>query len=320
MTEGTPRIFIRAAGGVGAQGTPLAHLAGPVDRDAEPLPLRTLIQALDITLPRLMSRFAQLAVLGAAHCLKALATPLAPQTPLLLATGLGDIARTNALSDEVMPPSGEMASPAAFAASGNNLPAFLVAQLAGLSSRNLTLSRADLSVEQVMVRAIADLRTSGAGAVLCGSVDETTAPRERYLHRYPAAEHRPIGEGSAWWVLTHDAKVAAGELLHASFIPARDAAGVDALARELASTSLDAPALWLGSGVTSGEADVWQARLGATQVAADDLHFGRFPTAAGLAFARSFTVMDTESRDYVHVNRETSGTMAVLAWKVYGID
>ena len=170
--------------------------------DAAPVPLRDLGRSLGVEMPRLASRFAELAVIGARLCLNE-AEPAPPtSTRVYLATGLGDVARTDALYYEVMPPKSELPSPAYFATSGNNIAGFFVAQQAGFVSRNLTVSLAELSLERALMLAGSDLMAGACSHALVGAVDETTAPREFYVRRFPLAHDRVFGEGSAWMLLS----------------------------------------------------------------------------------------------------------------------
>ncbi len=237
------RIFILAAGATG-QTPALLPPDGPADTtidglDARPVdlrePVRAMLQSMPWaapTMPRQASRLAQLAVLGALQCLRDLPVRLAGDTPLYLATGLGDIARTDALYYDVMPPSGGPASPAQFVSSGNNMAAFFVARQAGLSGRNFTVSQDSLSLEQALSMACAELRRSVSVSrrgrplvtrqALVGAVDETRLPREFYERRFAPAARMAIGEGSSWFVLGTDQHAALGELLDVAVVELPD--------------------------------------------------------------------------------------------------
>jgi len=317
---------ILAAGGVSAGGRSLDATASDgrveVAIDAMPVPLRDPAARLGVTLPRLSSRFAQLAVLGAAHALDRLGQALPASTPVVVATGLGDIARTDALHDQVMPPGGEMAAPAQFATSGNNMAGFFVARQAGLDAPNLTFSRDVLSMEVALGFALDALAYGEATQVLCGGVDETTAPRERFVHRHPYAIDRPAGEGSGWLVLSHAATHPIGAILAVTILPPRAGADapawaaevVDALAREGTSPV----GVYLGDGI-----DVVHARALCAAVAPVDVHeagrcFGSFPTALALALVRSFTARTVVPQWWIHVNRDRAGFTGVVHWRVEG--
>jgi hypothetical protein len=151
-------VYIRAAGGVVAAASGMVDSAGcgeaPLCVDAKPVALRALVAQVAPQVSRMASRFSQLAVLGAEDCLRrldgALESELDANTRIYLATGLGDVAHTDALYYGVMPPRSEMPPPARFATSGNNMAAFFVARHAGLTSRNLTLSQAEMSLSNAL--------------------------------------------------------------------------------------------------------------------------------------------------------------------------
>ena len=201
----TRRVYLHSAGSIGAQ----SHVEG----DAAPGPLDAHCIEPAARLPRLASRFARLAVIGAQRCLGQLPTPLPPDCRIYAATGLGEVARTDALYYEVMPPAAQMASPARFATSGNNLAAFFVAQYAGISGRNITISQDTLSFEQALLLAVDDLRHGACRHALVGAIDECTRPRDHQVRRFPLVADQPIGEGSAWFVLGCEREGAIAEIL-----------------------------------------------------------------------------------------------------------
>ncbi len=333
----TPRAWIYAASAVGpnASGPPCAFAASrPGDAaaavtlraDAALVPLREeLERELGRPVPRLISRFQRLALLGAARCLNALGTAIDPLTPLYLGTGLGEVARTDELYYEVLPPSAQMASPARFATSGNNMAAFFVAQAAGLRSKNLTIAADELSFEQALEVALDDLRAQAAQAALVGAVDETTSPREFYERRFPPAAPHPIGEGSAWWVLGNpDATAFAprrpiGALLHAAVAPP-DASARPSLASMLGAVlrAIDEhdTLLLTGCGIDRGFAAELRSQLpGASCVDYLDVT-GWFPSAAALALTGALLQPPPARRTIVHVNRDALGRTGSIVLRI----
>jgi hypothetical protein len=307
-------IYVHAAGGIHAHGRPIESFrcAPKIQADAHPVALRDLGLALGLALPRLTSRFAQLALVGATHSVIRLAQPLPTTTPLYLATGLGDVARTDALYYQVMPPSSEMASPAQFATSGNNMGAFFVAQHLGLLSTNLTISQEDLSFERALLLA------------MVGAVDETTLPREFYVRRYPLSANATIGEGSAWMYMNRDSSEAIGEILRvAIFCPPRKFAVPDwapRIERCLDGICLPQETIHLFPGGRMGEEEMGALLHHLPQCRLLDLrpHTGCFPTAVGVALAATFTEPGSQARVYVHVNRDSTGNTGILAWRTFG--
>lgn len=291
--------------------------------DALPVDLRQSGSAHQVAMPRLASRLAQLAVAGARRCTSGLAVPLMPGTPVYLATGLGDVARTDALYYQVMPPVGEMASPAQFATSGNNMPAFFVAQQLGLTSRNFTISQQDLSFEHALQLALDDMAAGIATTSLVGGVDETTVPRDFYVRRYPLSDDRWIGEGSAWLVLGTVRTGAIGDVTAVSIGCASDDTDSGAWVRRTAAVIAEC----IGG---SAAVLVPGARISAVQCAAlgeclpqlDRVDYRRVtgctPTAVALAMAGSFADRMAAVSAFVHVNCDTRGRTGVVAWRRYG--
>lgn len=325
------RIAIRAAGGVGADAcTDLDLLApgrAPRAADAEPVPLKALAKQLDAPVPRLVSRFTELATLGAravlarhgAHAGLARHGALLPDTPLLLATGLGDVARTDGLYYQVMPPTSEMASPAQFATSGNNIPAFFVAQQAGLASRNFTISLEALSFERAVVLAHAELAAGMTTQALVGGVDETTVPRDFLVRRFPPAAEGRLGEGSAWFVLGSGDGPAIGELVDAWIAGPREAGETRPLARRIArSVGGDGEPVRVLPGCRCDAAliDACMERLPRATVSAYLDRTGTFPTTAALAMAASFARGAGMSL-WLHVARDRLGRVGVLVWRTF---
>jgi hypothetical protein len=314
-------VAIRAAGGIGADASTDLDLLAP-DRsaraaDAAPVVLKALAKQLDAPVPRLVSRFTELATLGARAVL-ARHGGLPPETPLLLATGLGDVARTDGLYYQVMPPTREMASPAQFATSGNNIPAFFVAQQAGLASRNFTISMEALSFERAVVVASAELRSGMATHAFVGGVDETTVPRDFLVRRFPPAGDGHLGEGSAWFVLGGTAGPPVGELIDAWIAGPREAGDARALARRVAGSVDAGEPVRILRGLRCDDALIG-ACIDALPRAASSIYLdrtGMFPTAVALAMAASFVRRDGASL-WLHLARDRLGRVGVIVWRTF---
>lgn len=338
-TTGRTPIHLLAAGGVAAGARPLGEAAAipqrTLDADAQPVPLRALTAEAAPGVSRMASRFSQLAALGAADCLRSFGRPLPPATRVYLATGLGDVAHTDALYYGVMPPQCEMPPPARFAASGNNMAAFYVAQHAGLGSRNLTLAQAELSFECALEIALSDLSAGATCTALVGGADETTLPREFYTRRFHVEPDQAIGEGSGWLVLDNSA---ADE--------SRPRLGSLLGARVVTSPSGTEPGAWIdrtreaveqfaagfdhsiqlsivgGTRVSTSERD---ALVGALRprwpncAGVDYLQWsGRFPTAAALFVAASVCAGNGPTRArriFAHVNRDSAGRTGLILFQ-----
>jgi hypothetical protein len=353
----SPPVYIRAAGGVVAAASGMVDAAGfgeaPLGVDATPVALRAQVAQVAPQVSRMASRFSQLAVLGAADCLRRMkhqvkseldseleteaGNALDTDTRIYLATGLGDVAHTDALYYGVMPPRSEMPPPARFATSGNNMAAFFVAQHAGLASRNLTLSQAELSLECALELALSDFAAGAMRSALLGGVDETTLPREYYTRRFDVGADQAIGEGSGWLVLDampeHGGVRAVGTILGACVMPPPTTPDPNSLIDQVrraseafAMEALRTPHLVVlpGTGIAAGQLPALQRALGArrpTWTCHDYLAWsGRFPTAAAVGIAAMFGPIVEQRSDgltCLHVNRDTSGRIGMIAFEVY---
>jgi Beta-ketoacyl synthase, N-terminal domain len=321
------RAYFHAAAGIGSNAAPVLPLkALPIEKrsaDARPLSLREIGKSIGIAMPRLISRFIELAVIGATLCARRLEVPLARNTPVYLASGLGDVARTDTLYFQVMPPNSEAASPAKFATSGNNLAAFFVAQQLGLVSRNFTISQLDLSLENALTMALDDLAAGVAKTALVGGVDETTAPRRFYRRRYPLSANRRIGEGSAWLVLGTEPRGAIGELIGVSIFATqaendpREWADHVARAMQLLIDPKDAATLLPGGRISQAQADALLARWPTLRWHDYRDFSGCLPTAAALAIVSTFVEKPLVANTYLHVNCDAAGRTGIIAWRAY---
>jgi len=338
------RVYVRAAGGTGPDAVDLREWVSgrrpPLNADATPAPLRAIVGEVSPRMSRLASRFAQLAVLGASSCLRHVEHAPHPSTRVYLGTGLGDIAATDALYYCVMPPTCEAPPPARFATSGNNMAAFFVAQHAQLTSRNLTVSEADLSFECALDLALSDLLAGAVNTAMVGGVDETTSPREFYTRRYSVERGQPIGEGSGWLLL---------DCRRESADPGRNLLGCITGRRLLSPQPLLPAALWAdqvmdaltdlgfpnvapgssagrasrltltaGCGAREAEIAALTARLPAAARESYLPYTGRFPTASALGIAGLFARQQRQSQTCLHVNRDASGRTGLVTLEVYG--
>jgi hypothetical protein len=312
-----PLAYFHATGGMGPHGDLDLDLfdasSAPLTADADPISLRALAKQLNTQTPRLVTRYVELAVLGAQQ----IKHPILPSTRLYVATGMGEIVTVDALYHQIVPPVSEMIMPARFASSGNNMAAFFVARQLGLVARNMTISLEELSLEQTLRIVALDLAAGATRAALVGAIDEAAIPREFYLSHFPLAREHCIGEGSAWLLLGAAAAGATGELLDAMVsAPNADPITLTHNVRDIASCD---PIIFLpGCRLTETEIDEVKQRVGATTHLPYLQYTGYFPTAVGLAVIASFRHAWPSTTTFVHWNRDELGRIGRLVWRVYG--
>ncbi len=312
-----PLAYLHAAGGMGPNGDLELDLFDPsrvpLTADASPISLRALARQLNMPTPRLVTRYVELAVLGAQQIKRA----LVPSTRLYVATGMGEIVTVDALYHQIVPPASEMIMPAKFASSGNNMAAFFVARQMGLLSRNLTLSLEELSFEQTLSIVADDFAAGAMQAALVGAIDEAAVPRAFYLSHFPFAREHCIGEGSAWLVLGSDPPGAIGELLDATvFAPNPDQRDCMSAIRDIVSG--DPIIVMPGFRLTAADIAELKQHIGAATHHAYLQHTGYYPTAVGLAMVGAFRKAWPSTTTFLHWNRDEYGRIGRLVWRVYG--
>ena len=314
-----PLAYLHAAGGIGPNGDPDLDLfdpsRAPLAADASPVSLRALAKQLNTQTPRLVTRYVELAVLGA----RQIKRPLAPSTRLYVATGMGEIVTVDALYHQIVPPANGMIMPAKFASSGNNMAAFFVARQMGLMARNMTLSQEELSFEQILRIVVDDLAAGAMPAALVGAIDESALPRDFYLSHFPFAREHCIGEGSAWLVLESDGVGATGELLDATIF-APNADRLDCIDDVRRIVPDDPMIVMPGCRSTPEEIDSLIQRIGAATHHPYLPYTGYYPTAVGLAMVGTSRTKWPSTTTFLHWNRDEFGRIGRLIWRIHGPD
>lgn len=152
--------------------------------------------------PRRTNRYIQLALIGAHRAVAKLNRPLAPQTPLYLASENGGIAETVSLMDgilfEGLPP-----KPMAFINLPSNMAGFYTGASLHLRGHNMTVSR-HFGAFGAMLE-LAELDTQCEHAMLLGLVCEAGWPLSEHRYRRGLPAGTPLLESSYWLVV--DAQV-----------------------------------------------------------------------------------------------------------------
>ena len=259
---------------------------------------------------RQASHFIELAAIGARLCLQKLNRAPPPDMGIYVGTGLGELRKNEALFQQVFPPGSGAAAPFDFINATANMAAFYIAQAAGVSARNLTVTQGLGSFEDALGLADADLRARALDTALVGGADENCFPREVYVHRWPLREEEIMGEGSAWLALSTEPAGAIAELLAVRTIRATSAELATAV-KAIAETPAG-----IVCGAQLNAAD--HAALGQAFAHAQCLRYaqycGSYPTAAGYGVAGQLA-MEPVRGTWLHVNRVADGLAKLVGWR-----
>ena len=279
------RAAIRGAGVVGAFGCGLARLAEAVGR----LPaagagsgagLTAETDMLDRLIPprtlRRVEHYGRMAILAAHLAIgdAGLSGAVPGDTGLVVATGMGPTANTLDRQPVDIPLADLALSPILFSNSVQNAAAAHISMLLGMRGPSLSINQYELALPLAFQAALDWLAEGRTGTVLVGCVDGfSTALHEEAL-RCGGADAVPVGEGSAFFVLTAaDADSGAHPVVEAVLTggPGRaDAGGI-------------ADALVLRSGVRPPDAPGGERCFSGV--------YGSFPTSMGMDVAAALLLL-----------------------------
>jgi hypothetical protein len=173
--------------------------------DALP-PLKELVKDTTGESVRRVGRFIQLALIGAGRCLQQHKAPVA--TGVYLTSGRGDLEITLDVLEQMvehgLPP-----KPLSFINTVSNSACFYLAKHFGLHGRSNFVTRRRAPLESILQLAALDIDNGATQTALVGSVDICTAPLTDHRRRLAVPEQTPVGEGSHWFLLAHEAYPAA---------------------------------------------------------------------------------------------------------------
>lgn len=325
MARLTRRVFVQAAAAVGPQldctaGERATLTATPPKRDAT-----AALKALLGDPLRQASHLVKLAMLGAQHCRQRITSGIDTQCAIYVGTGLGELEKTRALFEQVMPPRQGFASPFDFINAAANMAAFYVAKTWGLSTRNLTVSDDEFSFETALHLAWSDIQHGARPQALVGGVDERYADRESQLRRMTLADNEIIGEGTGWLFLSSQEEQSLGELLFVGMLPPgpMDPASRIRELRSLAENNgLDCDNITLLPGfrmtleLQEQLAPHWPGAIFRPYVP----WCGAFHTASAFGCARLFDRDEVENAtagDFLHIGINSEGRMQIIGLRRY---
>jgi hypothetical protein len=308
----SPRVYVHAAAALGPGGASTTAERRRLGSDAR-TELRDLARKVLGQPLRQASHFVELAAIGSRLCLDRLGAAPSADTAVYLGTGLGEVRRTEALFEQVLPPGPGIASPFDFINATANMGAFYAARSAGLLTRNLTVTQGVFSFERALTLACDDLCAGAVAQALVGGVDENHFPRADHLRRLPLRDNQIMGEGSGWLFLSTAAAGARAEIAAVETLPPVSGSG-DAWARRVAAVMPEktVPMTVLpGYGLSAVQCDA-VARVFSGAARRDYIgECGCYPTAAAYGIATLFD--DAPAGGVaVHVNCDDRGATAVV--------
>jgi 3-oxoacyl-[acyl-carrier-protein] synthase II len=123
-------------------------------------------------------------------------------TGLVVATGMGPTANTLDLQPADIPLAGLALSPIVFSNSVQNAAAGHISMLLGMRGPSLSINQYELAVPLAFQAALDWLAEGRTGTVLVGCVDGFSMALHEDALRCGGADALPVGEGSAFFVLT----------------------------------------------------------------------------------------------------------------------
>lgn len=147
---------------------------------------------------RRVTRFVQLALIGAGRCCRDL--EISPSTAVYFSSCRGDTEVTSTLLDELVKRK-EMPGPVTFVNSVSNAACFHVARALGLQDRsNFVTNRFD-PIAAALKTAYIDIVRGETRTALVGSVDVCSLPLADHKRRTQVDAATTVGEGSHWLLI-----------------------------------------------------------------------------------------------------------------------
>ena len=250
---------------------------------------------------RRISRFIQLALIGAGRCARGRQLPV--DTALYLASSRGDLELTLDVMNLVFR-EGQSPKPLSFVNTVSNSAAFYVAKCLGLQSRSVFVSSRYFAFEDALQLALIDFQLGNVDSALVGCVE--SAVRSTHTHR-DASERdgAPLtAEASHWlWFTRERSADALGQV-----VEVRSVADRTELMNWIESRSLDPARGWLsqGSYLTLEDFSAIQAKTDIQRSFQYRDASAHYSSESGAAIA-SFVRASDPDHSLLHVNGDAMG-------------
>lgn len=272
-----------------------------------PLNADSLVQEIMGQPMRRAGRFIKMVACGGLACLQKVSLDYlkGKKTGIFLATGLGNVDEIMPFITEVFKHGGGFPSPNQFANSVSNAAAFVLAKICDVTGTVLTVSQEELSFESALWLAQSYLESAQLDLALVGGCDIFTPTVEEYRERLNldccGSRGLPMGEGSSWLLLGHDAKENIGEILAVKF-------GEEKIEPDGFCARENNRIILPGFRMSAADINFWRQKGWAPE---DYLPCcGIHSTAAAYGIARVFR--EKSNKRFVHYNDQASGRHALV--------
>lgn len=153
--------------------------------------------------PRRVSRYTELALLGAQNCTKG-RDNIPEHCAVYLASIQGQTAQATDLIRQIIKEKDDI-MPLSFINVSSNMAGFSIAQVLNLSGRNNAVTNKGLAFEIALEMALLDLMMGVVPMALVGVVEECSFPLAEHQKRLGLDSKARLSEGSAWLLLSAQA-------------------------------------------------------------------------------------------------------------------
>jgi len=275
--------------------------------DDQPLPdlKDLLVEAVGQPIRRI-SRFIQLAIIGAARCARGVALPA--DTAVYFASSRGDLEITvdvlNTVYREGLSP-----KPLSFVNTVSNSAAFYIAKCLKLDARSSFACSRYFAFENALQLALLDMQMGITTSALIGSVDSVVLPLSAHRERLELDGSAPVAEGSHWFWFTRERT---GDDRCIRVEEVFNSGDRDQLIRWLAGVKTAASAFAAGQYLPDADAADIQAASGIQRTLAY-LTSGHYPSQSAAVVSAFKRSSDLDA--VVHVNRDSIGRYGALLFR-----
>ena len=256
---------------------------------------------------RRISRFMQLALIGAGRCGRNVSVP--NNTAVYLASSRGDLEITIDVVGHVFC-DGQAPKPLSFVNTVSNSAAFYVAKCLRLESRSAFVCSRYFAFEDALQLALTDFNLGAVNSALVGTVDNAVLPLAAHRHRLEIDAIEPMAEASHWLWLTRDP----AEQSSLSIVDVHSACDRADLFRWMEAQNLDASSLAISAGQYLSPEDfaAVQAQTAAKNVFDYRTGRGYYASQSAAAVTAFASTPDNAVRTLLHINGDPLGRYAAM--------